>query len=105
MTRQKENSKKAICQAHLFIVEILQLLKRADSSGTILLLSEGQNLPMHFLSSAQTQEADLKLFQLQQDVVHSRVCVTGQQHTEATGVQNTHLRDKEASKEETQINP
>lgn len=40
---------------------------------------------------SQTQKANPETFKLKQDVVHSRVGVTGQQHAKPTGVQNTNL--------------
>lgn len=46
---------------------------------------------MHLLSLAQAQKADPEAFELQQDVVHSRVGVAGQQHAESTGMQDTDL--------------
>lgn len=61
------------CSLHyvyLLVIEILQLLKGVDSLGPILLLGEGQDVTVHFLSSAQAQEAYLKLLQLQQNVVY-----------------------------------
>lgn len=62
---------------HLFVIKILQLVKGVDSPGPTLLLGEGQDVTVHFLSSAQTQKADLKLLQLQQNVVYCRMCVAG----------------------------
>lgn len=46
------------------------------------------------LSLSQTQKANPETFELQQDVVNSRVSVTGQQHTKPTRVQNPDLQNK-----------
>lgn len=50
---------------------------------------------MHFLRSTQSQKANLKPLQFQQDVVNSRVGVASQKNTEATSMENTHLEKKE----------
>lgn len=83
---------------YLFVIEILQLVKGVDSPGPNLLLGKGQDVTVHFLSSAQTQKPNLKLLQFQQNIVYCRMRVAGQEHTEATGVQNTHLKNKQMFK-------
>lgn len=43
------------------------------------------------MSLPKTQESNPETLQLQQDVVNSRVCVAGQQHTEPTRVKDANL--------------
>lgn len=50
---------------------------------------------VHFLSTTQAQEADLKPLQFQENVVHSRMGVASQKNTEATSMEYAHLLNKE----------
>lgn len=43
------------------------------------------------MSLPKAQKSNPETLQLQQDVVNSRVCVAGQQHTEPTGVKDANL--------------
>lgn len=63
-----------------------------DAFSSTQLIRKGPDVRMHLLCAAQSQEADLELLELKEDVVHSGVGVAGQQDTEAAGVQNPHLR-------------
>jgi len=46
---------------------------------------------VHFLSTTQSKEADLKLLQFQEDVVHSRVGVASQKNTKSTSMEYPNL--------------
>lgn len=61
---------------------------------------------MNLLSSPQAQKTNFEFGQLQQDIVHSRVCKTGQKDTEATGRKNSHLtsgKGKEKKNQQSQV--
>lgn len=68
---------------------------RIAGKFTLQLLSVLQELQMiaHLLSLPKTQKPDTEALEFKQDVVNSRMCVAGEQHTEATCVKDANLEE------------